>query len=96
MANVLDKRSNALLEYVDVGLADGSRIPNVEDAIDSFVSIVGGECEKKKDSVAGNDVEFTIVHDNVDGLLVARRKLCNSLGDVPQVARSLSRNILLV
>jgi hypothetical protein len=89
-ANAFDERANPLLKGVKIGLANENRVPDVDYALNRLVDVVDYEGNKKHNSVACHDIKITVVHCNVDRLVVAARDLGDGLGNISKVTGSYS------
>ncbi|KAK0631206.1 hypothetical protein B0T14DRAFT_596927 [Immersiella caudata] len=55
------ERANSALQNVQVGLADKSQVPGVNDAVDGLVAVFDGEGDDQKDEIASHDVREPVV-----------------------------------
>jgi hypothetical protein len=89
-ANACYEGTNPLLKDVKIGLADESRVPDVDYTVDRLVDVVDHEGNKKHNSIARHDIQINVIHRNFDRLAVAARELANSLGHISKVTGSYS------
>lgn len=78
------------MKDVKVGLANESRVPDVDYAVDRLVDIVDYEGNKKHNSVTCHDIKIVVVQCNVDRLVVATRELGDGLNNISKVTGSCS------
>jgi hypothetical protein len=60
----------------------------MDHAVNRLINIVDYEGNKKHNSVACHNIKITVVHCNVDGLVVTARDLGDGLDNIPKVTGS--------
>lgn len=96
VADGLDERTDALFKDSVVGLADGARVPDMDDAVDRFILVTSRECNEKNDSISRQNREVDVIHGDVDGLIPADWQLSDGLDNISHVARGCEDQTLVV
>lgn len=78
------------MKDVKIGFANKRQVLDMDYAVDRLVDIIDYEGNKKHNSVACHNIKITVVHCNVNRLVVATRDLGDSLGNISKVTRSYS------
>ncbi|KAJ6134391.1 hypothetical protein N7523_000713 [Penicillium sp. IBT 18751x] len=61
MTYVLDQRSNSIVETVDIGFSRESRVPEVNDGMNSLLRTLDNQSNEKQEEITGYDIKVSVI-----------------------------------